>query len=96
MYGEYVDITLNGSINMKHLETVLLKMWRDNGINEVYKYKNRIKAFREPLKNIELFTDLTHKMFEDIEDISRHKNSTPNDFKVEVDNLIKNREAKLT
>lgn len=74
--------------SMKNLETALLKMWRDNGINEVYKYKNRIKAFREPLKNIELFADLTNRMFEDI---SHHKNSTPSDFKIEIDNLIKNR-----
>ncbi|MFF2532182.1 hypothetical protein ACFVS2_25065 [Brevibacillus sp. NPDC058079] len=76
---------------MNELELLLLQMWADFGIEEIYKYKNRIKAFREPLTNIELFTDLTHQLFKDVEDIANHKGSVPDDYKVSVKSLIKGR-----
>lgn len=44
---------------MRELELLLLKMWAENGVEEVYKYKNRIQEFREPLNDIELFYDLS-------------------------------------
>ncbi|MED3440226.1 hypothetical protein P4393_12245 [Bacillus subtilis] len=77
---------------MRELELLLLKMWAENGVEEVYKYKNRIQDFREPLNNIELFYDLSHgKAFADIEDIANHRDSMPEDYKVNVQVLIENR-----
>jgi hypothetical protein len=73
------------------LELLLLKMWAYSGIKEIYKYKNRIKAFREPLTNIELFYDLTCHLFKDVEDIANHKDSSPDEYKVSIESLIKSR-----
>lgn len=76
---------------MKNLELMLLNMWKDNGFNIIYKYKNRIKAFREPLVNIELFYDVTQNMFQDVEDIANYDNSAPEDFKKDIGSLIQTR-----
>ena len=77
---------------MKELELLLLNNWKKYGVKEIYKYKHRIKAFREPLKNIELFTDLSSgSMFADLKDIADDTNSTAEDCKVSVEVLIKNR-----
>jgi hypothetical protein len=76
---------------MRELENLLLKMWADNGIKEIYKYKGRIKAFREPLSNFELFTDVTSQLFSDVEDIANNKHSTPEEYKVSIETLIQDR-----
>ncbi|MCM3405501.1 hypothetical protein [Cytobacillus oceanisediminis] len=77
------------------LELILLNIWHDNGIKEVYKYKNRIKAFREPLVNLELINDLScGEMFADIEDIANHRDALPEDYKIDVKSLIENRICK--
>ena len=80
-------------MDMRELELMLLEMWAANDIKEVYKYKDRIKAFREPLTNIELFTDLGSQLFKDVEDIASHRPSTAEDFKVSVQTLIENRKS---
>jgi hypothetical protein len=77
---------------MCELELSLLKMWAESGIKEIYKYKNRIIAFRESLTNIELFNDLTCQAFKDVEDIANHKHSIPEEFKVSIESLIQNRD----
>ncbi|MEK4790462.1 hypothetical protein [Bacillus sp. FSL K6-2971] len=80
---------------MKDLELSLLKMWNRYEIKDIYKYKNRIKAFRgENLANFELFNDLTHVMFKDIEDIANHRDSIAEDHKASIAMLIRNREQK--
>lgn len=79
---------------MNELEMLLLKLWKNNGILEIYKYKGRIVAFREPLTNMELFNDVTMQLFSDVEDIANHKHSTPEEYKVNVEQLIQNRKVK--
>lgn len=76
---------------MKELELSLLMMWKENGVEEIYKYKQRIKHFREPLPNLELFWDLTYKMFQDVDDIANYSDSIPEDCKISVEKLIQNR-----
>jgi hypothetical protein len=76
---------------MKEFELALLNMWKDNRVKEIFKYKNRIYHFREPLVNIELFFDMTYKMFEDVDDIANYNNSAPEDYKISIDELIQNR-----
>jgi len=76
---------------MQELEMQLLKMWEDAGIKAIYKYKNRINAFREPLFNIELFNDLTYKMFKDVEDTANNADCLYVDYAVSVEELIQNR-----
>ncbi|QRV11392.1 hypothetical protein JR311_20435 (plasmid) [Bacillus velezensis] len=77
---------------MRELELLLLVMWAENGVNEVYKYKNRIKAFREPLVNIELINDLScGGMFADITDVASYKDASPVDYKVSIATLVENR-----
>ncbi|TVX85611.1 hypothetical protein [Paenibacillus agilis] len=71
------------------LELLLLKMWKDNGISEVFKYKNRIHIYRGDLPSIELFNDLTYRLFQDVEDIAKHADSIPDDYKVSIEELIK-------
>lgn len=81
---------------MKDLELSLLKMWKEYEIKYIYKYKNRIKAWRgENLANFELFNDLTHVMFRDIEDIANSRDYLAEDHKVCVDKLIEVREVTL-
>lgn len=79
---------------LKELELLLLKMWEETGIKEIYKYKHRIKHFREPLTNIELFLDMTYCLFQDVEDIANHRDSCPEDYKVTVASLIEARNNK--
>ncbi|MEC2352554.1 hypothetical protein P9H15_02455 [Bacillus velezensis] len=77
---------------MRELELLLLVMWAENGVSEVYKYKNRIKAFRDPLVNIELINDLScGGMFADIDDVANHKNASSVDYKVSIATLVENR-----
>lgn len=76
---------------MKELELLLLKMWAENGVKEIYKYKNRVKEYRAPLTNIELFYDITYNMFPDVEDTANDRNLTAEDVKVSIETLIKNR-----
>lgn len=76
---------------MKDLELMLLNMWKNNDFEFIYKYKNRIKAFREPLVNIELFYDPTYGMFQDVEDIADYEDSIPEDFKRSINDLIHTR-----
>ncbi|URJ76338.1 hypothetical protein MF621_004044 (plasmid) [Bacillus velezensis] len=77
---------------MRDLESLLLMMWAENGVEEIYKYKNRIKSFREPLANIELINDLScGEMFADINDVASHKDASPVDYKVSISTLVKNR-----
>ncbi|KAF6565286.1 hypothetical protein G9G63_08995 [Paenibacillus sp. EKM202P] len=76
---------------MNELELLLLKMWEDCGIEQIYKYKNRINAYRESLPNRELFYDLTYQLFKDVEDIADYEHSSPEEYKVEVESLIKSR-----
>ncbi|MEY8695953.1 hypothetical protein AB9M90_15450 [Bacillus safensis] len=81
---------------MIDLELSLLKMWEEYEIKDIYKYKNRVKAFRgENLSNFELFNDLTHIMFKDIEDIANHRDYIAEDHKASTAMLIRNREQKL-
>lgn len=81
--------------NVLNLELLLLNMWLDNGIKDIYKYKNRINAFQYSLTNIELFNDLTYLAFTDLEDIANHRYSIPEDFKVSVEDLIEKRTKKI-
>ena len=74
------------------VETMLLEIWKNNGVTEIYKYKSRIKAFREPLTNIELFYDMTQSMFQDVEDIANHNYSSPKSYKKNIEDLIQSRQ----
>ncbi|WP_144472995.1 hypothetical protein [Bacillus pumilus] len=77
---------------MKDLELSLLKLWKDYEFKKIYKYKNRIKAWQgENLANFELFNDLTHVMFRDVEDIANNREYLPEDHAVSIDRLIENR-----
>lgn len=77
---------------MKELELLLLKMWAENGVKEIYKYKHRVIEFRKPLTNIELFYDLSSgNMFADVKDTANDRNLTAEDVKVSIETLIQNR-----
>ena len=76
------------------IELALLKMWVQNGIEEIYKYKNRINWYRrEGLARIELFNDLTFGMFADLEDTASRNDAYVEDCKVRVEDLIMKRQA---
>ena len=77
---------------MNELEMALLKMWAENGVEEVYKYKHRVMEYRKPLTNIELFNDITcGKVFADIKDKANYSNATSEDCKISIETLIQNR-----
>ncbi len=78
---------------MKELELLLLKMWSNAGVEEIYKYKNRIKEYRRPeLTRFELFYDLTSgTMFTDVKDTANGDDLYAEDCKVSVEDLIKKR-----
>ncbi|WP_186332825.1 hypothetical protein MKY82_22145 [Paenibacillus sp. FSL W7-1279] len=79
------------------LELALLKMWAATGIKEIYKYKNRIKIYkREGLSRFELFYDLSHSMFTDVEDTANGDDLYAEECKVSVEVLIKRREISGT
>lgn len=93
-YSELYNILQMGkeNISMRELELLLLQMWADNRVEEVYKYKNRINWYRrEDLPGIELFHDLTYRLFQDVEDIANYKHSIPEEYKVSVKKLIEDR-----
>ncbi|MGF6357120.1 hypothetical protein ABIE27_005059 [Paenibacillus sp. 4624] len=81
----------------KSLELSLLEMWHSQGIEEIYKYKNRIKVYRrEGLIRYELFTDITcGLLFKDVEDTANYRDATPEDYKVRVDVLLNDRREEL-
>ncbi|MBW4083594.1 hypothetical protein HYD27_19745 [Paenibacillus sp. S150] len=64
-------------------------MWEAAGIEEIFKYKNRIKVFKRPgLVNYELFCDLTYRMFQDVYDTANDDHTTAEDVKVSVKALL--------
>ena len=76
------------------IELSLLKMWAKNGIEEIYKYKNRINWYRrEGLARMELFHDITHRMFTDVQDTANGDELFVVDYKVRVEDLILKRQA---
>lgn len=85
---------MNNQVKLIDLELQLLKMWSNAGVEEIYKYKNRIKEFRRPgLTRFELFYDLTSgTMFKDVKDTANGDELYAEDCKVSVESLIKNRE----
>lgn len=75
-------------------ELNLLTYWKMNGVEWLYKYKDRIKQYRdgENLVNHELFMDMTSDgLFQDIGDVARLMDVTGDDVKVSIDLLIANR-----
>ena len=76
------------------LEMQLLLLWKENGIDRVYKYKNRIKDFpeHEGLVSVELFYDLTHSLFKDVPDIASYVDMQPRRGYRSVDDLIRTRD----
>lgn len=79
------------------LELALLRMWAHVGIKEIYKYKNRIKIYkREGLGRFELFYDLSHAMFTDVEDTANGDDLFAEDCKASIEMLIKRRERSRT
>lgn len=80
--------------NYKQLEVELLKMWDDRGIEEIYKYKNRINVYKgEDRATITLFYDLTYGLFEDVYDIANDSFTRPDEEKVNVKELLKKRKG---
>lgn len=80
------------------LELNLLTYWKKNGVEWLYKYKHRIKQYREEenLVNHELFMDMTSGgLFQDIEDVASLMDVTGDDVKVSVDQLIANRKGTM-
>ncbi|GIO13554.1 hypothetical protein J19TS2_31090 [Cohnella xylanilytica] len=76
------------------IEMALLRMWDKNGIEEIYKYKNRINWYRrEGLARMELFHDITHRMFTDVQDTANGDELFVVDYKVRVEDLILKRQA---
>ncbi|OKP81697.1 hypothetical protein A3842_11070 [Paenibacillus sp. P3E] len=64
-------------------------MWDAAGIEEIYKYKNRIKVFKRPgLVSYELLCDLTYRMFQDVYDTANDDHTTAEEAKVSVKVLL--------
>lgn len=77
-------------------ELYLLKMWLDNGMKYIYKYKGRIRCFRrEGLTMFDLFLDLDGH-FEELRDIADYSDEYPEGNKVSVQELIDKREGRVT
>lgn len=78
----------------RDLERSLLEMWSAAGVEEVFKYKNRILFYkREGLTRTDLFCDLTYCLFPEVEDIANYSEATAEDYKVRVDALLADRNA---
>ncbi|MDN8593150.1 hypothetical protein Q0V21_30955 [Paenibacillus sp. 11B] len=74
------------------LERTLLEIWLASGIEEIYKYKNNIKAYRrEGLTRYDLINDLTYQLFPEVEDTANHHDAAAEDFKMRVDELLATR-----
>ncbi|WP_422661631.1 hypothetical protein ACK8P5_26275 (plasmid) [Paenibacillus sp. EC2-1] len=86
---------MSNQVKLVDLELQLLKLWSDSGIEEVYKYKNRIKkAAREGLASYDLFCDMTcGEMFTDVEDTANGDDLYAEDCKVSVESLIQSRKV---
>lgn len=77
-------------------EVSLLEMWYNaKSFDKIYKYKNRIRAFRQPLTNIELFYDLSHRMFEEIQDTADGSDYYVKDCAVEIKELLDKKKSEL-
>lgn len=77
-------------------EIYLLKMWSNSkSFEKVYKYKNRIRAFRQPLTDIDLFYDLTYLLFEDIIDTADSNKYYVEDYVIDIDTLLNKRYSEL-
>lgn len=76
------------------LELNLLNYWKSKDVKWLYKYKNRVKEYRgENLVSIELFNDLTSgSIFTDITDIANFGDVTGDDVKIDIEDLIANRQ----
>lgn len=85
------------TVSRKALELALLKLWTEHDFKEIYKYKNRINWYRrEGLARIELFYDVTHRMFADVEDTANGDDLFAEDCKVSVESLIRARSGPST
>lgn len=80
-------------MNTKDLELTLLLIWKEEGIEEIYKYKNRIKIFfgNPGRVHIELMYDVTHLLFRELKDIASHKDMEPEEGKLKIDDMITKR-----
>ncbi|OZQ62815.1 MULTISPECIES: hypothetical protein [Paenibacillus] len=75
------------------LERTLLEIWLAAGVEEIYKYKNNIKAYRrDGLTRYDLINDLTYQLFPEVEDTANHHDAAAEDFKMRVDELLAARE----
>lgn len=73
------------------VETYLLKAWEKAGFKEIYKYKGRIKAFREPLTNLDLLYEPSQELFTDVQDIADFAESSPEQYKIPINFLLAKR-----
>lgn len=78
-------------MNVSSLELALLTYWQSNGVKAIYKYKHRIKEYKEQENrvNIELFTDVTSgTLFKDVGDIANSVGTTDSDAMVDIETLL--------
>lgn len=74
------------------IELMLLEEWEKQKVDEVYKYKDRIKFYRGRLASLDLFYDLSKILFQDMEDLGgKDHDCTPSDVKISVKELINRR-----
>jgi len=76
------------------LELNLLNYWKSKEVKWIYKYKHRVKEYQcGNLSNTELFLDMTGgSIFKDVIDIANFNDVTGNEVKVNIDDLITNRQ----
>lgn len=76
-------------MNQTEFELTLLTLWSQY-YKKIYKYKNRINAFKEPRPNLELFYDINNEYFNELPDIATI-DCDPEDGAVNISELIANR-----
>lgn len=77
-------------------EIYLLEMWHSaKSFDKIFKYKNRIKAFRQPLTNIELFYDITQLMFEELVDTADRDDYYAEDCAISIKELLDKKVSEL-
>lgn len=78
-------------MSQTEFELYMLRLWKSQEYEEVYRYKHRIKLYRgEDLQGIELFYDVTNgQFFDDVQDIASLDDAYAEDHKVSVEELIK-------